>query len=50
MLRTGHGASRRAMSTGTLMHEMQWMVSQIKFAEWTLEGPLRHSKFLGLRI
>ena len=35
------------------MAEMQWLkpklVAQIRFVEWTAEGHLRHSGFLGLR-
>jgi bifunctional non-homologous end joining protein LigD len=41
------------MSTGTLMKELTWvqpkLVAQVRFVEWTTEGRLRHSKFLGLR-
>jgi DNA ligase D-like protein (predicted ligase) len=39
--------------TAEEMAEMQWvkpkMVAQIRFVEWTAEGHLRHSAFLGLR-
>src|SRR5260221_262526 len=35
------------------MNEMQWLkpklVAQIRFVEWTADGHLRHSAFLGLR-
>jgi bifunctional non-homologous end joining protein LigD len=35
------------------MKEMTWvqpkLVAQVRFVEWTAEGRLRHSKFLGLR-
>ena len=35
------------------MNEMQWtrpeLVAQIRFVEWTAEGRLRHSAFIGLR-
>jgi bifunctional non-homologous end joining protein LigD len=35
------------------MAEMQWvtpkLVAQIRFVEWTEDGHLRHSAFLGLR-
>jgi len=39
--------------TAEEMAEMQWvkpkLVAQIRFVEWTAEGHLRHSAFLGLR-
>ena len=39
--------------TAEEMREMQWvkpeLVAQIRFVEWTAEGRLRHSAFLGLR-
>jgi hypothetical protein len=43
----GAGVTREEMS------EMRWvkpkLVAQIRFVEWTAEGHLRHSAFLGLR-
>jgi DNA ligase D-like protein (predicted ligase) len=39
--------------TADEMHEMQWVkpavVVQVRFVEWTAEGRLRHSAFVGLR-
>jgi bifunctional non-homologous end joining protein LigD len=39
--------------TADQMHEMRWirprLVAQVRFAEWTAEGHLRHAAFLGLR-
>jgi bifunctional non-homologous end joining protein LigD len=39
--------------TADEMREMQWvrpnLLAQIRFAEWTAEGRLRHAAFLGLR-
>lgn len=39
--------------TAEEMHEMQWvtpaLVVQVRFVEWTAEGLLRHSAFLGVR-
>ena len=39
--------------TADEMREMQWvtpeLVAQIRFAEWTAEGRLRHAAFLGMR-
>jgi len=40
--------------TADQMHEMSWIkpevVAQIRFAEWTAEGRLRHAAYLGLRF
>jgi hypothetical protein len=39
--------------TAEEMKEMQWvkpkLVAQVRFVEWTADGHLRHSAFLGLR-
>jgi bifunctional non-homologous end joining protein LigD len=39
--------------TAEEMQEMRWvkpqLVAQIRFVEWTADGRLRHSMFLGLR-
>jgi bifunctional non-homologous end joining protein LigD len=39
--------------TSEQMQEMQWtrpkLAAQIRFVEWTADGHLRHSAFLGLR-
>jgi bifunctional non-homologous end joining protein LigD len=34
---------------GTLQWTKPQLVVQVQFVEWTAEGRLRHSKFLGLR-
>jgi len=40
--------------TADQMREMQWvkpkLVAQVRFVEWTADGHLRHSAFLGIRL
>jgi ATP-dependent DNA ligase len=56
LVQTVGRSGRRSCSPnacGIVRHSTLWLrpeaVAQIEFLEWTVEGRLRHSKFVGLR-